>query len=299
MRFHQSWYRRHVLDLPAGRNPAARGRLYGNMLRPEDGSRGFNFHSADIYRCAVDRLAENKGAVEPLRLRNNLLSSQPMCFNLFAPLRHDIDLATALIQLLPGVPKDIRVTRVELEFAPPKQQYLDDLTAFDAWIEYTRGECHGFLGIETKLTEPFSRAEYAFTRPGYSRWLATPGWWWQPGAEGHFQNPQYNQMWRNHLLAFAMLNQPTKQYQEAFCAVIHHDQDTICPQAIGNYRLHVTSTAQPTLLQWTLSDVVTRWRGALSDRTHHDWLNAFRLRYLGLNASHPAWLLFSQIGNRS
>src|SRR5271167_32634 len=78
MRFHQSWYRRHVLNLPPGPNPAAHGQLYGNMLRAEDGNRGFNFLSEAIYRCAEDRLAENKGAVEPLRFRNNLLSSQPM-----------------------------------------------------------------------------------------------------------------------------------------------------------------------------------------------------------------------------
>src|SRR4051794_12990890 len=92
MRFHQSWYRRHVLDLPAGPNEAARGQLYGNMLRQDDGSRGFNFLSEPIYRCAEARLAQNRGAVEARRLRNNLLSSQPMCFNLFAPLKFDLRL---------------------------------------------------------------------------------------------------------------------------------------------------------------------------------------------------------------
>jgi hypothetical protein len=296
MRFHQSWYRRHVLDLPPGPNPAARGQLYGNMLRAEDGNRGFNFLSAAIHRCAAARLAENKGAVEPFRLRNNLLSSQPMCFNLFAPLKLDLDLATAVIRSLPGVSNEIRVTDVKLEFPPPEEQHLGDRTAFDAWIEYSRGDRHGFIGIETKLTETFSPKEYAFA-PRYSRWLTEPGWWWQSGAEQHFKNPQFNQMWRNHLLAFAMLNQPTKRYQEAFCAVIHHDQDTTCPMAIAAYRQHVAALAQPTLLQWPLNEVITRWRGALADRAHHDWMNAFRLRYLGPSASEPAWRLFGRDGN--
>jgi hypothetical protein len=52
--------------------------------------------------------------------------------------------------------------------APEGLQHLD-LTAFDAWIEYRCGERKGFIGIETKLTESFSQAEYSFASPGYSR----------------------------------------------------------------------------------------------------------------------------------
>ena len=208
MRFHQSWYRRHVLGVPPGPNPAARGQLYGNMLRPEDGARGLNFLNEAIHQVAEARLGEGEGAIEPGRLRNNLLSSQPMCFNLFAILSLDLDLASKLILLLPGVQPDIRVTAVRIEHAPPKESHLDDRTAFDAWIEYEAPNRRGFIGIETKLTEPFSQAEYPFTRTGYSRWLQKPGWWWRPGSETSFADQQYNQLWRNHLLAFAMLRRP-------------------------------------------------------------------------------------------
>src|SRR5207248_6150410 len=99
-----------------------------------------------------------------------------------------------LIGLLPGAPHDIQVTRVELEFAPPPAKHLNDRTAFDAWIEYRRGDASGFIGIETKLTEPFSPHKYDFTER-YSRWSATPGWWWEKGAEQHFHKPQFNQLW--------------------------------------------------------------------------------------------------------
>jgi|SRR3954453_5456657 hypothetical protein len=132
MRFHQSWYRRGVLGLLPGPNPHARNELYGNMLTGADGSRGFNFLSEEIYRCAQDRLAQNTGAIDPRKLRNNLLSSQPMCFNLFALLKSNLALTSRLIPLLPGAPQGIRVTRVELEFAPSKDQHLNDRTAFDA-----------------------------------------------------------------------------------------------------------------------------------------------------------------------
>jgi hypothetical protein len=114
MRFHQSWYRKYVLNLPPGQNPAARGELYGNMLRAEDGDRGFNFLSEAIYQRAIERLKQGRGAVEPYRLLNNMLSSQPMCFNLFAPLKETLELATKLIVALPGVPSGIQVSNVEL-----------------------------------------------------------------------------------------------------------------------------------------------------------------------------------------
>jgi hypothetical protein len=160
------------------------------------------------------------------------------------------------------------------------------------WIEYKRGDRVGFIGIETKLTEPFSPQQYPFdTGPRrYSNWLATPGWWWQPGAEQRFSDPVFNR--RNHLLAFAMINQPERRYAEAFCAVIHHDSDDHCPGALKNYRTHLTPAAQPTLLHWKLGDLARIWQSKLTDRRELDWLNAFRLRYVALDASQPAWSVF-------
>jgi len=294
MRFHQSWYRRHVLNLPPGPNPAARGTVYGNMLQPEDGMQGYNFLSAATHSFAEERLHEAQGMVEPNRLRNNLLSSQPMCFNLLAPLAQDLDLASRLLTGLPGLPDSLRVTEVKVEYAPPKEQHLNDNTAFDAWIEYERDpDVRGFVGIETKLTEPFSQAEYAFDER-YARWRHRPQWWWRPGAEEEFSDKRFNQLWRNHLLAFSVLYQPQKVYQEGFCAVVYHTEDVACTKAIETYRLQLEPWAQSTLLDWPLGDVVERWAALLEGRNQREWLNAFRLRYLDLEASRPAWYLFKE-----
>ena len=294
MRFHQSWYRRHVLNLPPGPNPAARGTVYGNTLRPEDGMQGYNFVNEAIHRFAEQRLDQAQGMVEPGRLRNNLLSSQPMCFNLFAPLAQDLSLASRLTAGLFRLPDALRVTEVEIEYAPSKEQHLNDNTAFDAWIEYERGQgVRGFVGIETKLTEPFSQAEYAFDER-YARWRYQPDWWWRPGAEEAFSDRRFNQLWRNHLLAFSILHQPEQVYQEGFCAVVYHDEDVACTKAIEAYRLQLEPWAQSTLLDWPLGHVVERWTDLLQSRAQRDWLNAFRLRYLDLEASRPAWQIFKE-----
>ena len=62
------------------------------------------------------------------------------------------------------------MVRVQIEYAPePRSEFLSDRTAFDVLFEYERGSGGlGFVGIETKLTEPFSVQEYQ--GPAYRYW---------------------------------------------------------------------------------------------------------------------------------
>lgn len=131
MRLHQSWYRAHVLGLACGTGPRASSTShYGNMLTRVDGAAGRNFLMPEIAHAASERVAEGVGAVEEFRLLHNMLSSQPMCFNLFGPLVRDRALAARLLPAL--VPEAIsEVTRVVVEWAPePAPDYLGDKTAF-------------------------------------------------------------------------------------------------------------------------------------------------------------------------
>lgn len=291
MRFHQSWYRRHILGLSPGPGPRG-GTIYGNQLTAEDGNAGRNFLTEEIWSVVQNRISEDRGIVnvgDKDRLLRNLLSSQPMCFNLFAPLKNDLTLATRLMQALPGVPANITVTNVEIEFAPrPKRYYLNDATAFDAFVEYQRaGEIRGFIGIETKLTEPFSQRSYEF-KEGYSRWRTPNGWWWRGRARTYFPDKRYNQLWRNQLLAFAMHRRNDAEYDEALFAVLYHDNDLSCVASLDAYHQRLTQAGKDALLEWTLSEVVNRWEAQASNQAHRKWLAGFRLRYLDIEASQAA-----------
>lgn len=289
MRFHQSWYRRHVLNLPPGPNPHACNELYGSMLCKEDGLAGGNFVNAVVHAFAEQRIALDDENIEVGRLRNNMLASQTMCFNLFASLAVDMELATRLIVGLPGMEQVARVTDVRLEYAPPKETHLKDRTSFDAWVEYERANgMRGFLGIETKLTEPFSQNHYDFG-PGYRRWQEEPSWWWVPGAEAHFSDKRYNQLWRNHLLAFAHRHQPETVYSECFSAVISHPKDNGCNNSINAYEKHLLPEGRSTLLEWPLDDLVRRWMEYAKTAEEQDWLQSLYLRYLDLEASEASW----------
>lgn len=81
------------------------GRPMGSMLDPEWAERGLNLMS-DAARAVAHREA-NAGAggenvVDGARLFGNLLSSQPLCFSLFADLAEDHGLASRVIGSLLG-----------------------------------------------------------------------------------------------------------------------------------------------------------------------------------------------------
>ena len=289
MRFHQSWYRRYVLGLPPGPNPQARMELYGNMLRPEDGDEGWNFLTNDIHQYVTGRLDTKSRVIEPNRMRNNLLSSQPMCFNLFVPLRLDLNLAYRLIASLKGFGNIAKVTRVEMEYAPPKQNLLNDGSSFDAWVEYQRTDGDfGFIGIETKLTEPFTGTYCSFNQY-YGKWIYNPNTWWKSGAEVNFSTKSYNQLWRNHLLAFALQHQPQRQYRESFSVVLSHPKNQECHEAIDSYCENLLPRYSASLFRWSLPDLVNLWFEKAQSRQEKSWLQAFRLRYLDLEASERDW----------
>ena len=137
---------------------------YGNYIsngeNPKDGC-WKNFLTEHAFNYAKDRVEHKKKyeTIEGDRLFNNLLSSQPMAFNLFCPLRQmreeSPETATKVIKAaLPGYPIHI-VTEVELEFIPENHMELTgDKSAMDAIIrfedEHGKG---GFIAIETKYSE--------------------------------------------------------------------------------------------------------------------------------------------------
>ena len=279
MRLHQSWYRDRVLRVPYGTGPRKSSRtFYGNMLTEESANAGLNFLNPGIFALARQRIAEGPGA-EPFRLLRNMLSSQPMCFNLFGALALDLDNAADLVQALWGASAS-RVTCIRFEWAPePAAEYLNDRTAFDAFIEYeTDGGRMGFIGIETKLSEPFSPKKY--DRKEYRRWM-TEDAPWRPDAGGQVSRTRHNQLWRDHLLAWAMLRHPDSRYAEGRLTVVYHPGDHHCRNVIGGYRelLH----DETTFSAFDLATVVAVWKPLAGK-----WLSRFEQRYLTLESSEDA-----------
>ena len=158
-RFLQSWYRKSVLlQDNFGPGPDRESKTnYGNILVSGEIT-GSNFLNDDIFEYAKYRLRFLKSGetIKDYRLFNNMLSSQPMCFNLFFPLKrlfeHDHGKAGQILRNCFPELKIENILAVEIEDLPyPPKEYLDDLTAFDAMVIYKNSsEEMNILAIETK-----------------------------------------------------------------------------------------------------------------------------------------------------
>ena len=137
---------------------------YGNYIsngeNPKEGC-WKNFLTEHAFNHAKDRVEHKKNyeTIESDRLFNNLLSSQPMAFNLFCPLRQmrekSPETATKVIKAaLPNYPIH-KVTEVALEFIPANHEKLTgDKSAMDAIIRFEDEQGKGgFIAVETKYSE--------------------------------------------------------------------------------------------------------------------------------------------------
>ena len=137
---------------------------YGNYIsngeNPKEGC-WKNFLTEHAFNHAKDRVEhkENYETIESDRLFNNLLSSQPMAFNLFCSLRQmrekSPETATKVIKAaLPNYPIH-KVTEVALEFIPANHEKLTgDKSAMDAIIRFEDEQGKGgFIAVETKYSE--------------------------------------------------------------------------------------------------------------------------------------------------
>ena len=282
MRRHQSWWRSERLGVPWGTGPTeGSDREVGSMLRTPDADAGLNFLTGEIHAVATDRMARGDG-VEPFRCTHNLLSSQPMCFNLFGPFDRDHELALAMLRpLLPVAATSI--TEVRIEYAPtPREQYLGDRTAFDAFIGFLDGDHQpAFIGIETKLTEPFTDCRY--DKPRYRSLTEAEGSPWS-GSPPELADPRWNQLWRDQLLVEAVRRHPQNPHgRRGWLALVHHPGDPAIGGAVADYRRFLRDGSS--LLEWPLDLLIDTFLGAATTPQHTAWLNDFGDRYLNLHLS--------------
>jgi hypothetical protein len=280
MRKHQSWWRAVRLGVAAGQDQ--RGSTYGNYLAQADAERGLNFLTKTIEWCARERMSAG-GGVEEFRCTRNLLSSQPMAFNLFGPLRADPNVAAKLLD--PILPGGVTAAQVQFEWAPDRESHLGDGTSMDVAIRYTTKEGKPALaGIETKLTEPFTRATFGcddHRATAYRAVGSKSDVWIDPLHEG-LSDAAWNQLWRNHLLVEAVRqNEPELLGCQV---VVHHPDDARCKVSIAEYSKHLADAAN-SLRAITLRDIVDAWRPLVKGTRHSAWLNDFEDRYLKLELS--------------
>jgi len=234
-----------------------------------------NFLTPFVVEAVEARLAQANagGLVDEDRLRRNLLSSQPMCFNLFGHLQADPAALLAWVQL--QRPDAAGVTRVEVEWAPPKEEHFGGGSAFDAFVEYelASGE-RGFLGIECKYAEHLPKTDVKNVRPPYKDFTAASGRW-KPDAAVRLDRTGLRQFWLNTLLAQSRVTK--SDYVEGRCIVMACEGDVAAHQAADDVRGELVDEGD---LAWSsYEDLVAT---ATAER-HAGWRHDFVERYLELS----------------
>ena len=268
----QSWYRQNALHAPHGQDRT--GRPIGSLLAEEAVAEnpGLNFLHEDVGRYADARIPLG-GALDERRLRHNMLSSQPLCFNIFGYLRGQGTVGPLLERVFN---LDIqKVESVECESAPPKLEHLKDNTAFDAFVVYrSRSGKRGFLGIETKYTESFSQQEY---RTDTYAEVAKSSGRFKEGAEERLWGHATNQLWRMALLASSLLRQGA--YDTGQIAVLALEDDPGVRAAVEGLRCELLEPNS--FLQSVTIEAFASECRALSNLA--DLAETFTKRYLDLS----------------
>lgn len=265
----QSWYRETQLGVAPG---PSNGRVVGSSV-PKHTHPALNFLTPEAWQHAEQRMSEvpkEHGTLDGDRLRRNLLSSMPLCFNVFGSLRSLTGFGPLLALLFDA--EAATVTDAVCEWAPSKTEHLNDRSAFDAIVRY--GTAHGeqrFVGIETKYTEPFSQPEYVNRR--YQEVTEQSGWF-LPSAFDALRSSPSKQLWRTVML--------TARYSatsgaEGRAAVVCLAEDETAVSAVAAVREQMVDPSR--LLNVTLEQVADAADGS-ADPAVVRWASAFRLRYL-------------------
>jgi hypothetical protein len=227
----------------------------------------------DVVRAEVLDPQRSRGKLfSRPRIFNDLLSSQPLCFNLFAELQQDLPLATSVFQTLTAG-RVREVTAISFEHSPGRRSlaYTNDNSAFDVFITYTTAQQGtGFIGIEVKYHENL-KDPVARHRERYDEIAAVMGCF-RSDAWEQLKAAPLQQIWRDHLLAGSTRH--TDRYDDGFFAFVYPQDNTHCAKAIATYRACLAD--EQTLAVWTLEDI----SAAIRQHSTASWIDRFYERYL-------------------
>lgn len=214
----------------------------GSLIGAAAADAGRNFLTPQVaHLVRTESAFRERGAfIDQARLFGNLLSSMPLAFNLFAPLRFDHNLATAVMcQLFREV--DIAdVKQVLFEHSPGRTNaaLTSDRTAFDVAVVYERSDhSPGFIGIEIKYTETMRESASSDTSGAFDRLAQVSNLFKEP-ASALLRVALFQQLFREHLLAQAALMRG--DWAEATFCVIAPRHNHLVQSATRLYQTHLS-----------------------------------------------------------
>ncbi len=230
----------------------------------------------NVVRAEVIDKKKSKGKLyKPPRIYNDLLSSQPLCFNLFGELQQDLPLATRVYNEL--IPNGLQeVTAIEFEHSPGRgdEQYTGDRSAFDVYVTYrTSSDGKGFLGIEVKYHENLE-GKAAEHRSRYDEIAEMMGCFDTDKYDDLKKQP-LQQIWRDHLLAG--IHMEVDGFEEGYFVFLYPRDNLACSWNIQLYEDLLSN--EDSFIQWTVEDVLE----SIKQHSDKEWPDLVADRYLNFD----------------
>jgi len=219
-------------------------RPLGSRIKVDDSEEGkrANFLNEKIYQAVKYRVShpQKHQVLYTDRLYFDLLSSMPMCFNLFGSLFSDLDLADrAIHKWWPDTPG--KVSAVYFEWSPGRRlqgEYIENRSAFDVAFKLDLGNGnYGIIGVETKYHE-HCKVEKTPTEDRLNRYkkVSEDSGVFKPGSVSKIINTKYQQIWLDHLLVLSMLQHPREKCTWAKFVLVYPERNPSFADACNDYK---------------------------------------------------------------
>ena len=294
VRVHQGWWRLNILNQKAGQHPIRKNDTVCNTIRDGEIS-GANFLTENTLKVVKNtlqnRLSDDGGKIEEGRLYNNLLSSQPLCFNFFAELELNKELGVKILQ---NWWSDItKLNEVLFEYSPPIN-YTKDGSAFDIAFDVQFGSKRGFIGLECKYTDTFSykpqksKVYYGDKEnKNYSTYLEIFNSNKKAFKADYFDfvlNKDYNQLFRNQLMAESILNNSDNKFEVVKTGLFCYEQDEKAIQSGLKFQ-SMLSKVEKTFSIITYKDFIESTQKLDLSWEERGWVMLLWARYCGMKLS--------------
>jgi len=274
-RLHQSHFRSEILQVDFDE--------YGNRLTRADALNYLNFYPG----LGVIETIKNRYPKYSKGLYADMLRSEHIPFNMFAPLKQDLNFAKKVFSQLTNL--EIKeITEIKIEYAPlPAAEYLNDKTSFDTYVEFITdaGEM-GFLGIEVKFTEheyklkPNSKEANDIDKldSPYEKISNCPGLF-VPDSMKKLKSDRLRQIWRNHLLGESILLHTETKFKHFISLLFYPSGNKHFAKVIPEYKSLLAPVNRNKLLGITFEsyfDILSQF--TLSNE-YANWLQYLKSRY--------------------
>lgn len=241
---------------------------------------GANFLSATIHEEVRRRLETRQGqeTVDVDRLERHLLSSMPLCFNLFGELPTQPDRLSAFGERLLGTPTTGQAVCFEWSPGRGALEFTNDRTAFDVALSFDTAGGPQLVGIETKYHEVAEAEEppNPQTRMPRYREIVAAGLdgrpVFEPDWEQRILGSPLQQLWRDHLLLLTAVQSASTPWTGGKYVLVHPAGNPSFADAAEEYADALVDDS--TFATMTVEEVLDA--GVLTPETEA----RFRARYL-------------------